>query len=560
MRHFLGQPQRLLFLGLLCLLFGSSASAQGISVQLDGRNLYFDQPPAMIGGRLLVPLRGIFEALSADVLYDAGTRSIKATKGSTVVQLQLGSRTALIDGRTVYLDVPADTVGGRTMVPLRFVSEALGADVKWEGATKTVVINSNGSATPGGDTTNPETSPPGGPKIDRVVHNGTAPLGPGDALEVVVYGEPGAQATFEILGHTQEIDLPEISAGRYQTRYTIPSGLQVQRGVLLAHLRSGGRESAQEADRQVTIRPNRGNNNNNNNGVGAWQTYPDQNSTVNTTRPQLTVAFPQAVMSGTTRLYVDGIDFSQQARLSGNQLFWQPQYDLTYGQHRAQVRASANSGQTLDYSWSFNIDANAGNTGSFAIQELRPNNGTVTTTRPNIGAIFNQNVSSATLTVDNVNVTNQAGVQRFSNGITWTPSYNLQYGVHRATVTAVDSYNRQASQTWTFTVGNSNGTPSGQGLIVTNIVNGSVVPPVFNVQGSAQPGRQVNVLLEYSPNNILEVITGQTRQISRSVLVGGNGRFDVQLNASSVRSGQNMRITISDGGASPTQVFTVRRQ
>lgn len=551
--------KRLLLVGLLGLVCAPSY-AQGISVQLDGRNLYFDQPPAMIDGRLLVPLRGIFEALSADVLYDAGTRSIKATKGNTVVQLQLGSRTALIDGRTVYLDVPADTVGGRTMVPLRFVSEALGADVKWNGATKTVVIASTGGGITPPDA--PPTTPPpsaDAPRIDRVVHNGTAPMNPGDSLEVIVYGEPGGTARFEILGHTQPVNLPEISSGRYQTRYTIPYGLQVRRGVILAHLTKNGRETALEADRQLTIRSEGDDNN------SAWQTYPDVNSTVNTVRPQLSVTFPETVQGGTYRLYVDGVDFTNQAQVSGNRLYWTPQYDLAPGRHQAQVRASGSSGRTLDHQWAFNIDTNAGNSGGFVVQSFQPANGEVTNTwRPTIGATFNQNVTSATLTVDNTNVTNLQGVQRFSNGINWTPNYNMTPGTHRASVTAVDAYNRQLAQSWTFTIGNNNtnnpNVPGGQTLMVSNISNGALLPPVFNVQGSAAPGRQVNVLVEYTPNNILEVITGASRQISQSALVGGNGRFDVQIDASAIRAGQAFRVTVSDGGLSPTQVFTVRRQ
>lgn len=558
MRNFGTNPRQWLLLGLLSLFMGSGVSAQGISVQLDGRNLYFDQPPAMIDGRLLVPLRGIFEALSADVVYDGATRSIKATKGATVVQLQLGSRTAMIDGRTVYLDVPADTVGGRTMVPLRFVSESLGADVKWNGASKTVLIASGGETTPPVDNNNNNTQA-GAPKLERVVHNGTAPLKAGDVLEVIAYGDPGATATFEIMGHIQEINMPEVSSGRYQTRYTIPNGLQVQRGVVLVHLTKNGREAALEAGRQVTIRTGSDGSNNNNSG---WVTYPELNSTVNLVRPQLSVTFPEAVQNGTHRLYVDGIDFSQQSRLSGNKLTWQPQYDLSSGRHQAQVRATASSGRTLDHQWAFTIDPNAGSAANFAIQELRPASGAVTNNRPSIGVTFNQNINSVTLTVDNIDVTNQQGVQRYNNGITWTPNYNLSNGTHRATVTGVDTQNRQVNHTWTFTVNSSDNTggTTTQALAVSNISNGSTLPPVFNVQGSAQPGRQVNVLVEYSPNNILEVITGQTRQISQSALVGSNGRFDVQIDASTIPSGQSFRITISDGGTSPTQVFTARRQ
>ena len=560
MRHFGVHTHKLLFVALVSLFFGGIATAQPISVQLDGRTLYFDQPPASIGGRLLVPLRGIFEALSADVLYDAATRSIKATKGTTVVQLQLGSRTALIDGRTVYLDVPADTVGGRTMVPLRFVSESLGADVKWNGATKTVVINSGGSNA-GDNTGNNNNQNAGVPSIERVVHNGTGVLKAGDVVEMIVYGEPGGTANFEIMGHTQPISLPEVSSGRYQTRYTVPNGLQVQRGVLLAHLTKNGREAAKEAERQITVRGG-GNNNNN---TGGWQTYPVANSTVNVVRPQLNVTFPENVQAGTTRLYVDGIDFSQQAQLSGNQLIWTPQYDLAAGRHQVQVRANASSGRTLDYQWAYNIDTNAANNGgTLAVNELRPNNGqAVSTTRPQIGAIFNENVSNITLTVDNTDVTNMQGVQRYSNGLVWTPNYDLQTGRHRAKIVGTDANNRQVTQQWNFTVNNGSGNTTNPGtsfLAVSNLTNGTLVPPVFNVQGSAQAGRQVNVLVEYTPDNILEVITGQSRQISQSTLVGNNGRFDVQINASAVKAGQTMRVTVSDGGTSPTQVFTVRRQ
>lgn len=559
MRHFGVHIHKLLFVALLGLFLGGVATAQPISVQLDGRTINFDQPPASIDGRLLVPLRGIFEALSADVLYDAATRSIKATKGSTVVQLQLGSRTALIDGRTVYLDVPADTVGGRTMVPLRFVSEALGADVKWNGATRTVVINSGGAAPDNGNSTgNNNNQPAGAPKIDRVIHNGTGSLKPGDVLEVIVYGEPGATATFEIMGHIQPVSLPEVSSGRYQTRYTIPNGLQVQRGVLLATLSKNGRESAQEADRQLTVRAAGGNNN-----TGGWQTYPVSNSTVNAIRPQLSVTFPEAVQAGTARLYVDGIDFSQQAQLSGNQLVWNPQYDLAVGRHQVQVRATATSGRTLDYQWAYSIDPNAANSGgALAVSELRPNNGqAVATTRPQIGALFNGNISNVVLTVDNVDVTNMQGVQRYPNGIIWTPTYDLQTGRHRAKITGTDSANRQVTQQWNFTINTgSTANPGANYLSVSNIANGTLVPPVFNVQGSAQAGRQVNVLVEYTPDNILEVITGQSRQISQSTLVGSNGRFDVQINASAVKAGQTMRVTVSDGGTSPAQVFTVKRQ
>jgi hypothetical protein len=93
-----------------------------------------------MNGRTMVPLRGIFESLGAQVNWDASTRMITANKNSTEVELTIGDPHATVNGQTVLLDSPAMIMDGSTMVPLRFISEALGADVKWFEATQTVSI------------------------------------------------------------------------------------------------------------------------------------------------------------------------------------------------------------------------------------------------------------------------------------------------------------------------------------------------------------------------------------------------------------------------------------
>lgn len=483
---------RLLQLALL-LLCATPAVAQDISVQLDGRTLQFDQPPAMIGGRLMVPLRGIFEALKADVVYDGATRSIQATKGTRVVQLQLGSRTAIIDGKTMFLDVPADTIGGRTMVPLRFVSESLGADVKWDGPAKTVRMSSS----TGDSDTNPDTgNQTGGPKIDQVFHNATHALQAGDSLEIIVYGEPGSKASFEIMGATSLIQLPEVSSGKYQLRWTIPNGLQVEQGVLLAHLQKNGRETAVEAQRQVTVRSGSGSTT-----PSGWQVTPAADSVTADYRPAFTADFPESVTAGTVRLYVDGIDFTNQARLVGRQLQWQPNYNLSAGSHQVDVRAVGASGQSLSYNWNFRIDPNASTGSGFQVSELRPTSGQTVSSRPQIGVLFNRNLQSITLRVDNTTISNQAGVTRYQNGIFWTPNYDLAVGQHQASVSAVDTNGQVINQSWAFVVGSSTITnftvsptsaTSGQQIIVS--LNGpSSATGTFTIGGSsAQPLQEVS--------------------------------------------------------------------
>jgi hypothetical protein len=102
----------------------------GINVTLNGRTLRFGYArPQIVGGRILVPMRAIFEALGATVNFDPNQSVITARRNRQEVQMRIGSREAFIDGRSIMLDVPARTIAGSTMVPLRFASEAFGITV-----------------------------------------------------------------------------------------------------------------------------------------------------------------------------------------------------------------------------------------------------------------------------------------------------------------------------------------------------------------------------------------------------------------------------------------------
>lgn len=113
-----------------------------IDVVMDGKTLEFDVPPISANGRTMVPLRTIFEALGAKVEWDGATKTITGTKDKTVIVLKLDSKTAKVNGKTVVLDAAPLSIKGRTLVPVRFISESLGANVEWDGKTKTVIITS----------------------------------------------------------------------------------------------------------------------------------------------------------------------------------------------------------------------------------------------------------------------------------------------------------------------------------------------------------------------------------------------------------------------------------
>ncbi|HSL93965.1 MAG TPA: copper amine oxidase N-terminal domain-containing protein, partial [Bacillota bacterium] len=125
---------------LVVLIAGSMVNAQ-VGVELNGVEVSFpDQQPMIIAGRTLVPVRFVSEALGAAVIWYEQTSSVTVELADKVIVLSLGSRMVSVNNAHLLLDVPAQAVGGRTMVPLRFVSEMLGARVQWDESRNTVVI------------------------------------------------------------------------------------------------------------------------------------------------------------------------------------------------------------------------------------------------------------------------------------------------------------------------------------------------------------------------------------------------------------------------------------
>ncbi|PZR58926.1 MAG: hypothetical protein DLM50_02500 [Candidatus Meridianibacter frigidus] len=119
------------------------ADAAAVTIVVNGQTVNFDQPPEERAGRVFVPLRGVFERLGASVVYANG--QINATGSGHSVSLHIGSTAATVNGQPVTVDVAPFLVGARTLVPLRFVAQALGATVNYNDSTRTVAIN-GGSA------------------------------------------------------------------------------------------------------------------------------------------------------------------------------------------------------------------------------------------------------------------------------------------------------------------------------------------------------------------------------------------------------------------------------
>lgn len=92
-------------------------------------------------GTTLLPLRVTFESLGAKVYWNQAEQKITGVKGDVVIVLKLDNKIATINNHELPLDVPPKLIKGNTYVPVRFIAEALGADVIWNNSTKTVSIN-----------------------------------------------------------------------------------------------------------------------------------------------------------------------------------------------------------------------------------------------------------------------------------------------------------------------------------------------------------------------------------------------------------------------------------
>lgn len=112
-----------------------------IRVLIDGKEVVFDVNPQLTNGRTLVPMRTIFETLGLSVSWDEVTKVAEGKNENTSIRFTIGSNIALINNEEKTLDVFANTINGRTMIPLRFLSENMGYKVVWIGESNLILIS-----------------------------------------------------------------------------------------------------------------------------------------------------------------------------------------------------------------------------------------------------------------------------------------------------------------------------------------------------------------------------------------------------------------------------------
>lgn len=342
----------LIFAGLVLM---SQAAVADISVQYNGQSIAFpDAKPKMTGGRVLVPLRAVLQGMGVDVKFDPALSLITASQGSTIVKLTLGSRDASVNDRLVTLDVPAQTVNGRTYVPLRFFGEAFGADVKWRSFDETVLIErelNTGSGNAGsGSTTNTT------PKTFWLNHNGQNWMKGGQSVIFELMASPGEKAVLVLGDGAIEVPFREVEPGRYEAEYAIPMAKQKQISFRdedpYAVVGTGSQRVAIKSTKVIAI---------DNDNPNISNLKPERLTKTLQLRPVISADLSDGAGSGVNernvKLWLNGEDVSKDSYLTNKLIVFRPDKNLPLGKNEVKVEVADNAGNVSTVETEFMVVA-----------------------------------------------------------------------------------------------------------------------------------------------------------------------------------------------------------
>jgi len=208
----------------------SAGLSYDVKVEVDGDQVAFpDQKPFINTGtgRTYVPLRFVTEKLGATVNWNQQEKVAIVEKSGNTVQAPVGSNAPTVNGQAVYLDAPVRLINARTVVPLRFMSETLGTEVKWDSSIKTVYIKVNQ------DTGEADVSPGSVVEITAAVLNVRS--GPGTSTPEIGEVVKGDKLTvFESSQGWYKVELSDGSMGWVSGRFVKVDDAQDSPGVMQA--------------------------------------------------------------------------------------------------------------------------------------------------------------------------------------------------------------------------------------------------------------------------------------------------------------------------------------
>lgn len=470
------------------------AQAQNINVTVDGEVVPFPgQPPIEQGGSVLVPLRGVFEKLGASVAYDGATRTILAIKGATSVSLKIGTAIATVNGQQRELSRPAQEVNGTTLVPLRFVSEALGASVKWSGGSRTVIIMTTGVPS--------QPAPVSGElSATSLIHSANRPLHAGEILTVTLEGSSGGSATFTIPGIEQakSVAMRETSPGTYVGNLAMPLGINVKNATLLATLRKGSQTAPTlQAAHPIAVDTV---------GPTVASLSPAPGASLPPGKPLIYGTLSDAgtgINPQNTHILINGKDVTSKATVTEAFISYKPEVDFISGKEVVTIVAHDYAGNETRKQWSFTVAPQESliKSVSFSPDTRTLEPGDVLTIK-----MLGKSGGSAKFSVGGA-VTNQP--MREEPAGTYTGNYTVKKGdsLAKAPVSvALTAEGRTVTQSAEGAINIAAGAP--EKPTITSPTAGSSVGDTFTLAGKAKPGSIVRYTVRYAGRLVVIAVSG----------------------------------------------------
>lgn len=535
-----------------------ASSAAQIKVNVNGSPVSFPTTgPQKIGGRVLVPLRGVMEKIGAFVGWDAATRTVTAQKGDIDLSMRLGERTAVVNGRTVTLDVPAQSINGVTMVPLRFMGETLGAEVLWDAATETININLAGGGNTGGGGGNTGGGGGGGNvdvSISGFNHDGSGWIRKGQSVTFTLTGTPKATATATISGVSGTINLVEESAGRYVGRWTPTENLNLEGTSVIGSLKIGTSERLIQSGATLSVDTQ----------APTLRAFsPDQGSTIALSRPSISGVFEDAgsgIDASAVTIKVNGQNVTTNATVNANLFLYEPKTNLPNGMTNVEIAFRDRAGNVGMFQASFMVAA----TGNASVKSFLH----TATIFAQVGKAIGFKIEAepgAKITVSLGTIIKGIALKETAPGV-YTGAYMVKQNdrFNNSPVTAQITLASGQS----FTVEAPRRIPktmdAGQAFgpaTITSHQNGGAAQNPLVVSGRALPKAKVQIRVTYA-TTVLGALRVTGVLSDQTVDVDANGNWTSQaINLSSAVKGENTEYTVtatsvqSDGTkASPTTI------
>lgn len=566
-------------IGALLLFSMGGVSAQQINVTVNGSPVDFPGVgPLQVQGRTLVPVRGVLEKLGAKVAWVPSTRSVIASTPTMDIELHLGDKAATVNGKQVTLDVPAQEISGSTMVPLRFLGEALGSVVKWDDVTRTVTIVTNGEAESDRperprrdrdrdrgqagndrpDRNRPEREGPGRnaeqpngvePKIAKLTFKADDWYGwvqPGHTVRVEMTGTPRAEAMFRIPGLTDALPMKEMEPGRYVATWTAPVNreMQLKDAAVLGELKIGEKSApAMQAEGRLSV---------DSKPPTILDRLPEANARVNSTRPNISAVFEDqgsGIWPPSMKLMVNGRDVTKEARVTANFVSYTPADPLPPGETHVVLMINDKATNEARAEWKFDVLAGDNSSG---IRSVKDNVGK--TLEPgDVLHVEMEGVRGGTATFSLGNIKDvrltEGPAGHYATDYTIRKGDDVQNATLATHLTLPDGqkFTRQAERAITVTTGK----PTAPVIVYPN-KNETIENPLV-IRGKATPHTQVRVKVDYS-SKVLGLLPVQGTAADTIVTADRDGNWKTEpIDSKNLLSSRNVDYTISATAISATE-------